>query len=427
MTHVVQNFLYFNLLAEDIGLWYNVFVACAVLNSRERYIKNLRTVFMNITENIKYIGVNDKTIDLFEGQYEVPNGVSYNSYMIVDQKIAVMDTVDVRKTEEWLDNVEIALCGRVPDYLVVSHMEPDHSASLKAFMQKYPSATIVGNEKTFNIAERFFGDIFKNKHVVKDGDELVLGAHTLKFVFAPMVHWPEVMFSYELSEKVLFSADAFGKFGSLDCDEDWTCEARRYYFNIVGKYGATVQSVLKKAAALDIKIVCPLHGPVLSENLDYYIGKYNVWSSYLPEDKGVTVAYASIYGNTKTAAEKLAVELENKGVKVSLFDLARCDMAEAVEDAFRYDKLVLASITYDGGIMPVMEDFINHLKIKNYQNRTVAFMENGSWAPMSGKLMRASFEAMKNITFAESVVTVKSAVEAQAEQQITALATELSK
>ncbi len=347
--------------------------------------------------------------------------------MIIDNKIAVLDTVDKRKTAEWLDLLEKTLNGRKPDYLVISHMEPDHSASVNEFMKKYPSTVAVGNEKTFNIAERFFPGVLKNKLVVKDGEELNLGSHTLKFVFAPMVHWPEVMFAYETSEKVLFSADAFGKFGALDCDEDWACEARRYYFNIVGKYGSTVQSVLKKAAALDIAKICPLHGPVLTENLEYYIGKYNVWSSYLPEDKGVTIAYASIYGDTKEAAELLAATLEKKGEKVALFDLARCDMAEAVEDAFRYDRLVLASITYDGGIMPVMEDFINHLKIKNYQNRKVAFIENGSWAPMSGKLMRACFENMKNITIAETVVTVKSAVDAQAENQLKALAAELTK
>lgn len=381
---------------------------------------------VSISDSIKYIGVNDKTIDLFEGQYVVPDGVSYNSYVIVDEKVAVFDTVDARKTEEWLDNLEIALCGRVPDYIIISHMEPDHSSSLTEFLKKYPSVIVVGNEKTFNIAERFYGNIFQNKLVVKENDELNLGAHTLKFVFAPMVHWPEVMFTYELNEKVLFSADAFGKFGALDVDDDWACEARRYYFNIVGKYGSTVQSVLKKAAALDIKTICPLHGPVLTENLEYYIGKYNVWSSYLAEDKGVAIMYASIYGHTKQAAEKLAGILTKKGEKVALFDLARCDMAEAVEDAFRYDRLVVASVTYDGGILPVMEDFIHHLKIKNYQNRTVAFIENGSWAPMSGKLMRASFETMKNIKLVEPVVTVKSALDTQASEQIKALAAELT-
>lgn len=380
-----------------------------------------------ITENIKYVGVNDKTIDLFEGQYVVPNGVSYNSYVITDEKIAVFDTVDKRKTEEWLDNLEVALCGKTPNYLIVSHMEPDHSASLAAFIKKYPSVTVVGNEKTFNIAERFFGDIFANKLVVKESEELSLGKHKLKFVFAPMVHWPEVMFTYETTEKVLFSADAFGKFGALDTDEDWACEARRYYFNIVGKYGATVQSVLKKAATLDINIICPLHGPVLTENLEYYIGKYNTWGSYAPEDKGIMIAFASIYGNTAKAANILADILREKGEKVVVFDLARCDMAEAVEDAFRYDRLVVASVTYDGGILPAMESFLSHIKAKNYQNRTVAFIENGSWAPMSGKLMRAYFDGMKNITAIDNVVTVRSAVKDDTEKELQMLAQALIK
>lgn len=382
---------------------------------------------MQITNEIKYVGVNDRTIDLFEGQYVVPNGVSYNSYVIMDDKIAVFDTVDKRKTEDWLSNVENVLGGKKPDYLVISHMEPDHSASIDAFLKKYPSVTVVGNEKTFNIAERFFGDIFKNKLVVKDGEELSLGKHNLKFVFAPMVHWPEVMFTYETTEKVLFSADAFGKFGALDVDEEWACEARRYYFNIVGKYGATVQSVLKKAAALDIKIICPLHGPVLNENLEYYIGKYNIWSSYQPEDKGVLIAYASIYGNTAKAAEQLAELLREKGEKVAVADLARCDMAEAIEDAFRYDRLVTASVTYDGGLFPAMESFLSHLKAKNYQNRTVAFIENGSWAPMSGKLMRGFFDGMKNITVIDKLVTVKSAVKDDTKEELKQLAAELVK
>lgn len=382
---------------------------------------------MQITNEIKYVGVNDTTIDLFEGQYVVPNGVSYNSYVIIDDKIAVFDTVDKRKTEDWLSNVENVLGGKKPDYLVISHMEPDHSASIDAFLKKYPSVTVVGNEKTFNIAERFFGDIFQNKLVVKDGEELSLGKHNLKFVFAPMVHWPEVMFTYETTEKVLFSADAFGKFGALDVDEEWACEARRYYFNIVGKYGATVQSVLKKAAALDIKIICPLHGPVLNENLEYYIGKYNIWSSYQPEDKGVLIAYASIYGNTAKAAELLAELLREKGEKVAVADLARCDMAEAIEDAFRYDRLVTASVTYDGGLLPAMESFLSHLKAKNYQNRTVAFIENGSWAPMSGKLMRGFFDGMKNITVIDKLVTVKSAVKDDTKEELKQLAAELVK
>lgn len=382
---------------------------------------------MQITNEIKYVGVNDRTIDLFEGQYVVPNGVSYNSYVIMDDKIAVFDTVDKRKTEDWLSNVENVLGGKKPDYLVISHMEPDHSASIDAFLKKYPSVTVVGNEKTFNIAERFFGDIFQNKLVVKEGEELSLGKHNLKFVFAPMVHWPEVMFTYETTEKVLFSADAFGKFGALDVDEEWACEARRYYFNIVGKYGATVQSVLKKAAALDIKIICPLHGPVLNENLEYYIGKYNIWSSYQPEDKGVLIAYASIYGNTAKAAEQLAELLREKGEKVAVADLARCDMAEAIEDAFRYDRLVTASVTYDGGLFPAMESFLSHLKAKNYQNRTVAFIENGSWAPMSGKLMRGFFDGMKNITVIDKLVTVKSAVKDDTKEELKQLAAELVK
>ena len=382
---------------------------------------------MQITNEIKYVGVNDRTIDLFEGQYVVPNGVSYNSYVIMDDKIAVFDTVDKRKTEDWLSNVENVLGGKKPDYLVISHMEPDHSASIDAFLKKYPSVTVVGNEKTFNIAERFFGDIFKNKLVVKEGEELSLGKHNLKFVFAPMVHWPEGMFTYETTEKVLFSADAFGKFGALDVDEEWACEARRYYFNIVGKYGATVQSVLKKAAALDIKIICPLHGPVLNENLEYYIGKYNIWSSYQPEDKGVLIAYASIYGNTAKAAEQLAELLREKGEKVAVADLARCDMAEAIEDAFRYDRLVTASVTYDGGLFPAMESFLSHLKAKNYQNRTVAFIENGSWAPMSGKLMRGFFDGMKSITVIDKLVTVKSAVKDDTKEELKQLAAELVK
>lgn len=382
---------------------------------------------MQITNEIKYVGVNDRTIDLFEGQYVVPNGVSYNSYVIMDDKIAVFDTVDKRKTEDWLSNVENVLGGKKPDYLVISHMEPDHSASIDAFLKKYPSVTVVGNEETFNIAERFFGDIFQNKLVVKEGEELSLGKHNLKFVFAPMVHWPEVMFTYETTEKVLFSADAFGKFGALDVDEEWACEARRYYFNIVGKYGATVQSVLKKAAALDIKIICPLHGSVLNENLEYYIGKYNIWSSYQPEDKGVLIAYASIYGNTAKAAEQLAELLREKGEKVAVADLARCDMAEAIEDAFRYDRLVTASVTYDGGLLPAMESFLSHLKAKNYQNRTVAFIENGSWAPMSGKLMRGFFDGMKNITVIDKLVTVKSAVKDDTKEELKQLAAELVK
>ena len=380
-----------------------------------------------ITDDLIYIGVDDKDIDLFEGQYVVPEGVSYNSYLLTDEKIAVFDTADKRKTDEWLNNLQLALNGKTPDYLIISHMEPDHSASIDEFFKKYPTATAVGNDKTFVIAERFFPALIKNKLSVKEGDELSLGKHTLKFVFAPMVHWPEVMFTYDTHDKILFSADAFGKFGALDTNGDWACEARRYYFNIVGKYGNVVQSVLKKAAALDIKTICPLHGPVLTENLSYYIEKYNTWSAYLAEDKGVTVAYSSVYGNTKAAAEYLAELLKAKGEKVALFDLARCDMAEAVEDAFRYDRLVVASITLDAGLAPSMEDFLMHLKNKNYQNRKVGFIENGSWAPFAAKIMKGYFEGMKNITLIEPAVTVTSALNANSQAALKTLAEELSK
>ena len=380
---------------------------------------------MTITSDILYVGVNDTDIDLFESQYEVPNGISYNSYIVLDDKITVFDTADKRKTAEWLQNVKRALGNKKPDYIVISHMEPDHSASLAEFLREYPNTTVVGNAKTFAFAERFFGDVAKHKLVVKDGEELVTGKHRFTFVFAPMVHWPEVMLTYDASAKVLFSADAFGKFGIPDADEDWACEARRYYLNIVGKYGAPVQTVLKKAAALDIEIICPLHGPILKENLGYYLNKYDIWSSYRAEDKGVTIAYASIYGHTADAAKLLAEKLTAKGVKTALFDLARDDIAEALEDAFRYDRLVVASVTYDGGIFPAAEMFINRLKHKSYQNRKVAFIENGSWAPLAAKLMRAEFETMKNITFTEHGVTVKSALDAEARDQIDALCAEL--
>ncbi len=380
---------------------------------------------MTITSDILYVGVNDTDIDLFEGQYVVPNGISYNSYIVLDDKITVFDTADKRKTAEWLQNVKRALGNKKPDYIVISHMEPDHSASLAEFLREYPNTTVVGNAKTFAFAERFFGDVAKHKLVVKDGEELVTGKHRFTFVFAPMVHWPEVMLTYDASAKVLFSADAFGKFGIPDADEDWACEARRYYLNIVGKYGAPVQTVLKKAAALDIEIICPLHGPILKENLGYYLNKYDIWSSYRAEDKGVTIAYASIYGHTADAAKLLAEKLTAKGVKTALFDLARDDIAEALEDAFRYDRLVVASVTYDGGIFPAAEMFINRLKHKSYQNRKVAFIENGSWAPLAAKLMRAEFETMKNITFTEHGVTVKSALDAEARDQIDALCAEL--
>ena len=367
---------------------------------------------MYITEQIKYIGVNDHDIDLFESQYIVPNGVSYNSYLILDEKIAVMDTADKRMEETWFANLDKELSGRTPDYLIVSHMEPDHASLIAKFLQKYPEAKIVGNAKTFPMIAQFFAiDLENNKLVVAEGDELCLGEHTMTFYMAPMVHWPEVMVTYEKKEKILFSADGFGKFGALDVEEDWACEARRYYFNIVGKYGAQVQALLKKAATLDIQMICPLHGPVLKENLGYYIEKYQTWSSYEPEDKGVFIAYASIYGHTAEAAEYLAEVLKKEGVeKVAICDLAREDMAEAVEDAFRYDRIVLAAATYDGGIFTWMDDFLYHLKSKNYQKRKVALMENGSWAPMAAKQMRSVLETMKEIEIVEPVISIKSSM-----------------
>lgn len=367
---------------------------------------------IKITDSILYIGVDDKTIDLFESQYVVPNGISYNSYVIMDEKVTVMDTVDARKTDEWLSNLEGVLAGKEVDYLVVSHMEPDHASNIQRLVEKYPNMKVVGNAKTFAMIPQFFDvDLSERSVVVKEGDTLCLGAHTLQFFMAPMVHWPEVMVAYEQSEKVLFSADGFGKFGALDTDEAWTCEARRYYFNIVGKYGAQVQALLKKAATLDIQMICPLHGPILKDDLGYYIGKYDVWSKYEPEDEGVFIAYASIHGNTAKAAKMLAKMLEEKGAKrVAIADLSRDDLAEAVEDAFRHDKLVLASSTYDGGLFPCMEDFLLHLKAKNYQKRTVGLMENGSWAPMAGKKMREILEGLKDITILDPVVTIKSTV-----------------
>lgn len=368
----------------------------------------------NFSENVKYVGADDKNIDLFESQYLVPKGVSYNSYVITDEKIAIMDTVDRRKTDEWLKNLKCALGGENPDYLVISHMEPDHSASIAAFLKVYPDTVVVGNAKTFQIAEQFFGDIFKNKLVVKDGDKLSLGTHELTFVFAPMIHWPEVMVSYESSEKILFSADAFGKFGALDADEDWDCEARRYYINIVGKYGAQVQTLLKKAAALDIRIICPLHGPILTENLGHYIEKYNIWSSYRPETEGTFIACASIHGHTYEAARKLEKILKDRGEKAEFIDLTRQDMSKAVENAFRYDKTVLAASSYDGGVFPPMEDFLNHLKAKNFQNRKVSIIENGSWAPSAGRVMRAALETMKNIEIG-ATLTIKSALKDESE------------
>ncbi len=382
-----------------------------------------------ISEAVKYIGVDDHDIDLFESQYIVPNGVSYNSYIIIDEKIAVMDTVDKRKTQEWLANLEETLGDRTPDYLVVSHLEPDHASNIQIFLEKYPEAKIVGNAKTFGMLPQFFDiDVTDRKVEVKEGDELSLGEHTLVFVMAPMVHWPEVMVEYEKKEKILFSADGFGKFGTLDTDEDWACEARRYYFNIVGKYGAQVQNLLKKAAGLDIATICPLHGPLLKENLGYYIGKYQVWSSYEPEDKGILVAYASIHGNTAEAAKKLAKILEEQGAeKVAVTDLSRDDMAEAVEDAFRYDRMVLAAATYDAGLFPCMEDFLHHLKSKGYQKRTVGLMENGSWAPMAAKQMRAILEGMKDITICDTVVSVKSTMNEVNVDSMKQLAAELVK
>ena len=382
---------------------------------------------MNITKNIRYIGVNDHKIDLFEGQYTVPNGMAYNSYVITDEKIAVMDTVDRNFGDEWLENLKAALEGRNPDYLIVQHMEPDHSANIALFLKEYPDAAVVGNAKTFGMIDAFFGEnLCRNKLIVKDGDELSLGAHTLTFVFAPMVHWPEVMVTYDKKDKVLFSADAFGKFGALDREEDWACEARRYYFGIVGKYGVQAQALLKKASALDISVICPLHGPVLKENLSYYINLYNIWSSYGVESEGVVICYTSVYGNTKKAAELLKEELEALGCKKTvLTDLARSDMAEAVEDAFRYGKLVLATTTYNGDIFPFMRQFIDCLTERNFKNRTVGFIENGSWAPVAARVMRGMLEKSKDITYADTLVTVKSALNEESRAAIKQLAKEL--
>ena len=381
-----------------------------------------------LTESVYYVGADDKTLDLFEGQYVIPEGISYNSYVIMDDKIAVMDTVDKRATDEWFQNLEEVLNGKEPDYLVILHMEPDHAANIEHFLNRYKKAKVVSNPKTFNMIPQFFEhlDLEGRKVVVNEGDELSLGSHTLTFVMAPMVHWPEVMVAYEKKEKILFSADAFGKFGALDVEDEWDCEARRYYINIVGKYGAQVQALLKKAATLDIQKIFALHGPMLTENLGYYINKYDIWSSYRPEDEGILIAYASVYGHTKQAAEKLKEILEAKGApKVAITDLARDDMAEAVEVAFRYDRLVLASVTYDGGIFPCMESFIAHLKSKNYQNRKVAFIENGSWAPIAAKKMRAELEGLKNLTFADTTVSIKSAMKDADIKQLEALADEL--
>ncbi len=382
---------------------------------------------MKITDDIKYVGVNDHKIDLFEGQYDVPNGMAYNSYVIVDKKIAVMDTVDRNFKHEWLNNLEDALGGRKPDYLVVQHMEPDHSANIMNFMESYPDATVVSSAKAFTMMGNFFGTQFEDRRiVVKEGDTLELGEHTLAFVGAPMVHWPEVIMTYDTKDKVLFSADGFGKFGALDVEEDWACEARRYYIGIVGKYGAQVQAVLKKAAKLDIQTICPLHGPILSENLGYYIDLYNTWSSYGVESEGIMIAYTSVYGNTKKAVELLAEKLRMKGCpKVVVNDLAREDMAECVEDAFRYGRIVLATTTYNAEIFPFMREFINHLTERNFQNKTVAFIENGSWAPMAAKTMKKMLEGCKNITYTDTTVRIMSALNSESSEQLEKLADEL--
>ena len=384
---------------------------------------------INISDSIKYIGVNDKTLDLFESQYKIPNGVSYNSYVILDKKVAIMDTVDSRATDEWIANLEKTLDGRTVDYLVISHLEPDHSANIQNLIERYPDMKLVGNKKTFDMLPQFFDvDITGKTLLVAEGDELNLGDHTLQFFMAPMVHWPEVMVEYEKTEKILFSADGFGKFGALDVEDEWIDEARRYYLNIVGKYGSPVQVLLKKAATLDIKTICPLHGPILKENLSYYIDKYNTWSKYEPEEDGVLVAYASIHGNTANAAKKMALILEEKGAKkVVLFDLSRQDMSEAVTNAFIYDKLILAGATYDGGVFPCMEEFLLHLKSKNYQKRTVGIIENGSWAPMAAKTMEGILEKMRDLTICDSVVTIKSVAKEKDFENMRKLADEILK
>lgn len=382
---------------------------------------------MNITNDIKYIGVNDHKIDLFEGQYIVPNGMAYNSYAIIDEKIAIMDSVDANFTQEWLDNIKNTLCDRTPDYLIVQHMEPDHSANIENFVNAYPQAKIVASQKAFQMMKNFFKTDFPDKQiVVGEGDTLSLGKHNLTFITAPMVHWPEVIVTYDSTDKVLFSADGFGKFGALDVDEDWACEARRYYIGIVGKYGAQVQALLKKASALDIQTICPLHGPVLNENLGYYLNLYNIWSSYQPEEEGIMIAYTSVYGNTKKAVLELAEKLKQNGAeKVVVNDIARCDMAEAVEDAFRYSKIVLATTTYNADIFPFMREFINHLTERNFQNRTVAFVENGSWAPTAAKVMKGMFEKSKNLTYTDTTVKISSALNDESAAQLDTLAKEL--
>lgn len=384
---------------------------------------------MTITNDIRYIGVNDHQIDLFEGQYRVPNGMAYNSYVILDEKIAVMDSVDRNFGAQWLDNLKAELNGRKPDYLVVQHMEPDHSANVALFMETYPEATVVASRAAFNMMKNYFGTDYADRRIIAgENDSLSLGKHTLTFLTAPMVHWPEVIVTYDTLDKVLFSADGFGKFGALDAEEDWACEARRYYFGIVGKFGPQVQALLKKAAALDIQCICPLHGPVLSENLAYYLNLYDIWSSYGVESEGITIAYSSVYGNTKAAAELLAQKLEEKGCpKVAVNDLARCDMAEAVEDAFRYGTLVLATTTYNGDIFPCMKEFIHHLTERGYQKRRIALMENGTWAPMAAKVMKGMLESCKELTFCENAVQIKAALSDASRAQIEALAEELCK
>lgn len=378
---------------------------------------------MHISDSVLYIGVDDKTLDLFESQYRIPNGVSYNSYVILDEKVAVMDTVDARATDSWMEKLAGALSGRKPDYLIVSHMEPDHAANVARFAVAYPEAQIVGNAKTFGMIGQFFDlDLTDRKVVVKEGDTLELGQHTLQFFMAPMVHWPEVMVTYEHSEKILFSADGFGKFGALDVEEPWEEEAARYYLNIVGKYGVQVQALLKKAAGLDIQMICPLHGPVLKENLAHYMGLYQTWSTYKPEERGVLVAYASIHGNTAQASKKLGELLDARGVRAEVIDLSRTDMSLAVRKAFYYDRMVVAAATYDGGVFPCMEEFLQHLKSKNYQKRTVGIMENGSWAPLSGKVMRGMLETMKEIVITEPMVTIRSAVHADTLEAMNQLA-----
>lgn len=384
---------------------------------------------MEITNDIKYVGVNDREIDLFEGQYIVENGMAYNSYVILDEKTAVMDSVDVHFSAEWLSNIKAVLDGRQPDYLIIQHMEPDHSGSIAEFMKAFPETKVVSSAKSFAMMKQFFGTDFSDRQVVvKDGDTLGLGSHTLSFIAAPMVHWPEVIVTYDAYDKVLFSADGFGKFGALDTEEDWACEARRYYFGIVGKFGVQVQNLLKKAAALDIQAICPLHGPILTENLSYYIGLYQTWSTYSVESEGVMIAYSSVYGNTKKAAELLAEKLNEKGCpKVVVNDLARCDMAEAVEDAFRYGKLVLASPTYNGDVFPFTREFIHELTERNYQKRTIGFIENGSWAPTAAKVMKKMLENSKDLTFTDTTVKVMSALNEESIAAIEALAEELSK